>query len=506
MKRLVHLVTHFSWDALIFFLPVTSLPLISRLAGGTDVAPLSAVFLAILALIWLVPKLLRGEGIPTQSTPLLVFFLVALASSLVAFFLPIPSFTNEPIWKNELTSLITLVIGVSFFLVTSLWISDEGKLERFFKIVNFSGGLALLYALIQGVFVVLLNQRPAALGNFQDLISSSQTLFVGRVNGLAFEPSWLAHQLNMFYIPIWLGLSIKKISFHKFKLAGISVENALLAASLVVMFLTKSRIGWLALLAYAAYLFLRLMGQFRQRISQRVIAGQGRVSFSRLRTTLFNIGFWLLLILILMGVVFLAGWVLTKVDPRMADLFDIQRIQQQGILGWAFNLLFAERLIYWISGYSLFAAYPILGVGLGNSGYFMPHLFESIAYASPEILRIFLSGQILPNPKNLWVRLLAETGIAGFSVFVSWLWVEWKTARANERMSTPLAQAVGIMGQIVLVGLILEGFSLDTFALPYYWMTLGVVVAAFRIYSGKMNAVQTQAVTEDGNTLPTGKK
>ncbi|TLN00454.1 hypothetical protein FDZ74_16595, partial [bacterium] len=187
-----------------FFLPVTSLPLLSRVMGGTDVAPLSVVFLAILVLIWLLPYVIRSRGIPIHSIPLIVFVLLALVSSLLAFFLPVPSFQTEALWKNELTNFISLGIGVCFYLVASLWISDEEKLARFFRIVNFSGALALLYSLIQVVFIFILKQTPPALANFQDMISSSRTLFVGRINGLTFEPSWLAHQLNMFYLPLWL--------------------------------------------------------------------------------------------------------------------------------------------------------------------------------------------------------------------------------------------------------------------------------------------------------------
>jgi hypothetical protein len=238
MKRLYLLAAQGSWDALVFFLPLTSLPLLSRVMGGTDVAPLSMVFLAILILIWFLPRFLRGAGVPIQSVPLIIFALAAVVSSLLAFFQVVPSFKNEGLWKNEFSSLVSLGIGVCFYLVASLWISDEAKLKRFFRIVNLSGGLALLYAMVQVIFIVILKKIPPILAEFQDLISASQTLFVGRINGLALEPSWLAHQLNMFYIPIWFGLSIKKISFHKFRIARFSLENLLLAASLIALFLT----------------------------------------------------------------------------------------------------------------------------------------------------------------------------------------------------------------------------------------------------------------------------
>lgn len=496
MKRIVPIATQLSWGLLVFFLPVTSFPWLSKVMGGTDVAPLSAVFLVILVLVWFLPRIFRGGGIPQQSVPLLIFFLLALVSSLLAFFLPIPSFKGEPLWKNELPSIITLGVGVCFYLVISLWISDEAKLTVFFRIVNISGGIALAYTLIQAVFVMVLHRTPEVLIQFQNMVSASHTLFIDRVNGLAFEPSWLAHQLNMFYIPIWLGLSIKKISVHKFRLFKISIENILLAISLIVLFLSFSRIGWLAFLAYFAYLFLRFMDSLRQKVFHKITNQPNKSRSTKFKKILFSIVFWFLFILILQAILIFAGWVLTKLDSRMGELFNIQGMLSWGLLGWTSKLGFAERVSYWIAGFGVFLKYPIFGVGLGNSGFFIPQTMISFSYSLTEILRVFLSNSFLPNPKNLWVRILAETGIVGFSVFISWLWVHWKTARSDEKSSSKLAQAVGITGQIALIGLVFEGFSLDTFALPYYWMTLGLVVAAQRIFTVKSSNSKQEVISQ----------
>jgi hypothetical protein len=40
---------------------------------------------------------------------------------------------------------------------------------------------------------------------------------------------------------------------------------------------------------------------------------------------------------------------------------------------------------------------------------------------------------------------------------------------------------VGLAGMFVLVGLLTEGFSVDTFGLPYYWVALGLVAGACSI-------------------------
>ena len=148
-------------------------------------------------------------------------------------------------------------------------------------------------------------------------------------------------------------------------------------------------------------------------------------------------------LIFLLAILIFVGWIFTKVDRRMQQFLDIQVILDTGLLGWASKLEFAERIVYWIAGFKVFLLYPVFGVGLGNSGFFIPQNLSSFGYSLPEVLRIFLSNTFLPNPKNLWVRILAETGIVGFSVFISWLWVGWKTARTNERSSIPTGAGDG---------------------------------------------------------------
>jgi hypothetical protein len=96
----------------------------------------------------------------------------------------------------------------------------------------------------------------------------------------------------------------------------------------------------------------------------------------------------------------------------------------------------------------------------------------------------------LPNIKSLWVRLLAETGLVGFAFFACWWYVLWQSAAYLRRKyfvsrlregSGHLLSVVGLAGSLVLVGFLIEGFSLDTFALPYYWVSFGLLTAACRL-------------------------
>ena len=193
---------------------------------------------------------------------------------------------------------------------------------------------------------------------------------------------------------------------------------------------------------------------------------------------------WLLLLIILLLLVFAAGLIMRRLDPRMEQLFDVALLKQYGIMGWASRLSFAERITYWQTAFNAYLKHPWFGSGLGVSGYYYPEMIPSFGYQLPETLSVMLYDSFIPNAKNLWVRLLADTGIVGFSVFVAWVVVHWRNAKAVEkRKQSGLFKAMGLAGQLLIIALIVEGFSLDTFGLPYYWIGLGLIVASWRTKS-----------------------
>jgi O-antigen ligase len=87
----------------------------------------------------------------------------------------------------------------------------------------------------------------------------------------------------------------------------------------------------------------------------------------------------------------------------------------------------------------------------------------------------------IPNIKSLWIRLLAETGIVGFSSFLTWCLVVFRSAWSIRLNKSHLFKMVGWFGLFVLIAFIIEGFSTDTFALPYLWLSLGIVSASAAI-------------------------
>lgn len=481
MSKFRETLADISWKLLLVALPITSFPLLSKLFGGTMVAPLSFLPMVLLILIVVLPNFLKRGVLPRQFQPLYVFFLIAIFSIALAFLKEVPSFRTIPIWRNAVEGLVTLLIGFGFYLVTIYCLEDQAQIRSALHWINLGGMVIILAVGLQYLTYEITGAFPQSLRSFQAVVSASGRLYDGRATGLAFEPSWLAHQLNILYIPLWLGFTASNESVYQKRLFGkIPYEAILLAGGIISLFLSFSRIGWISVIVVFTYLLFRLANSVINRHLVRREKTKGK-KYTKKQHFFLKLLLWLLLLIILLLLVFGAGLVMRRLDPRMEQLFNVTLLKQYGIMGWASRLSFAERIIYWQSAFNVFVDYPFFGSGLGVAGYYFPETLPSFGYQLPEILSVLLYDSFIPNAKNLWARLLAETGIVGFSVFVAWVVEHWRNAKAVEkRKQSGLFTAMGLAGQLLIIALIVEGFSLDTFGLPYYWVGLGLIVASWR--------------------------
>jgi hypothetical protein len=449
------------------------------------VAPASIIPLVWLALFWFIFYVIKKGTIPRESVPLLLFVSVAIIASAIAFFLDIPPFKGRDILSEEIGAILTLMIGATFYLITASWLSkSRPRLIFTLKLVNVSGSILLIWALVQAVCIFLFHGKyPDILLEFQQFFST-RSLFLNRITSFAFEPSWLAHQLNLIFLPFWLAATITRWSAFRFRLWRISFENILLAIGMLVLFLS-SRVGTLSFLLVVAflgiyfnvYLAKRLQKWSQQRLArffplfQRVVRGILPVII-----LLTFLGAYVL------GAVILV-YGLSHVDWRLERFFQIKSLLQLKLLLGnvyaLFNYLaFAERFVYWVAGWNVFNLHPLLGVGLGNAGFFFQRALPSYSWSLPEVMDTYYRVSTLPNIKSFWVRLLAETGIVGFSSFLTWFYVLIRSSWVIRLNKNPFFKTIGWCGLFVLIAFVVEGFSIDTFALPYLWVSLGIVSAA----------------------------
>jgi len=487
-KRLGNLTLDIAWAATILLLPITSLPFLSRLAGNTAVAPASLIPFTWIVLFWFAFYVIKKGSLPRESIPFLLFVSIAVIASALAFFLNTPSFKGSSIAGAENSAILTLLIGAAFYLVTAGWLAKSPRRVLFtLRLVNVSGSIMLLWAALQGFYIYLFHGRfPAALMEIQNSIST-HSLYFNRITAFAFEPSWLAQQLNLLFLPFWLAASVTGWSAFRFRLWKISIENILLAIGAIVLFLS-SRVGTLSLFLVLAFLGIYINIQPAEYLQKWTLEHVTR--FPLLFQKILRGVLPVLLLLVFLGIYALAAvivvYALSHLDWRLARFFQITSVTQlkflTGNVYLFFNYLaFAERFVYWVAGWRVFNLNPIFGVGLGNAGFYFQHALPAYSWTLPEVINIYFRISAVPNIKSLWIRLLAETGIVGFSSFLTWFLVMFRSAWSIRINKSHLFKTVGWLGLFVVISFVIEGFSTDTFALPYLWMSLGIVSATAAI-------------------------
>ena len=169
-----------AWGLLAALLPVTSLPLLKPITRSGMVAPASVALLLPVVALWLAPALLRGARLNRAALPLLAFVSAALFSAGLAVFGGPPAWRSFNPLNSSLSALLTLGIGVSFFIATAAWARDDRRLRFLLRVINWSGLAIILWALAQAAFWRLTHTYPGWMEALQSFLSTSG-LFPGRV-------------------------------------------------------------------------------------------------------------------------------------------------------------------------------------------------------------------------------------------------------------------------------------------------------------------------------------
>lgn len=492
------------WAAALICLPVTTFPLFSSLTGAL-VAPLSILPFFLLLLLWVIPLILRKGNLPKETIPLGFFISFAILSCALAYFFFIPGFKGKSIPGQEIRALFTLFVGLTFYLVTSTYVRNVEKLKKTWKYLTIGGIISIAWTGCQAFFI--LNQS----GQFPPWLDQIQSWFVvlspafsakhGRVNGLTYEASWFAHQMVMVYLPLWLAATYHKTSAFKFRLLHFTVENVLLILGLAAFFLSSPRIGLISFFLIVAAYFFRVNLGIHQKLSARISLVkflQHKNAVSQVRySKVFSVAvIFLIYILLIVGVFTLAlqrDWrlsILVNEPPTFKEITGLLTLDQDTLLDLGHRFIFLERMVYWFNGWNIFSHYPIFGVGLGNSGFFFPQFAPAIGWATYEIRNVLFYLPMLPNIKSLWFRLLAETGLCGFSIFLSWLYVLYQSCRFSQRHQDVTLKTFAFAGQLSLLAFIGEGFSIDSFAMPYFWVIAGVIAGIGMLFRQELSRRQ----------------
>ncbi|MGE5252310.1 MAG: O-antigen ligase family protein [Bacteroidota bacterium] len=449
----------FLWAAALLTLPVTSFRWFPFLGDATLVRPLALYPLALLVPA-LVIQWLRGERrFPRSgSIPMLGLFALSLIASaaLGLLFNPVP-LRGQAYAGRAIRALATLIIGLIFFLCAAGMNRDERDM-RFTARWLFAGlGLDLAWIGLQAVTFYTPLLRKEMVTHWQLAFSMRELVRTNRISGLAYEPAWLAGQIATTYLPVLFAavLSGTRLTRRRW------MEPVLLALCTLALLATYSRGGILIALGAAVLTFL-ILGRGLMRRARAWFTGGFRTGW------LLRLGLAGLVLAVLMASVFFLS--------RKNYFRRLWNPSAGGLVEYVVSINAGARSAYASGALAAFDGHPLTGVGPGASGLWIyGHLPDWSLTTVPEIARQLDPGsRLYPNPKNLYVRLLAEAGLIGFVFYFVFLFASF--AEALQFLGGgALWRWLGIAGFFAWAAIALYNVTQDSFATPNIWLIPGML-------------------------------
>lgn len=456
-------ITRFLWGAALFMLPVTSFRYFPFLGDSTYVRPLSLYPIALLLLLLLILVTRGKTSIPRAGAmiPLLGFVLIALAATSLGVLLnPLP-LRGAEYFGRALRAWATLVIGLSFF-IAAVWMNrNEEDLRFSIKWLLAGFVMDILWSGVQALAFYTPLLKKVTVTHWQRTFSMRELVKTNRVSGMAYEPAWLAGQIATIYLP-WLFASLlTRLRVTRFKW----LEITLLGFAGLLLLATFSRGGLLTAVGASALTFLFVGRAELHSVWNWFVSG-----FQRGKNWFLRVGAIIVLMGALVGaVLFLSqkGYI-TRLFITRADSVEDFIIENSA----------GARAAYNFAALGAYEESPIAGVGLGASGFYIyDHLPDWSLTTVPEIARqLNPENRLYPNPKNMYVRLLAETGLIGFFVFVAFLFSVLGDALHVLRSKTTIARYLGTAGLFSWFAIALYNVTQDSFATPNIWINFGILV------------------------------
>jgi hypothetical protein len=451
----------FLWAAALFTLPITSFRYFP-VGEGTLVRPL-ALYPLVLLLPLLIIQWIRCQRPSPWVSGLTLLGLFALftltASSFGSVFEPIP-LRGQTYLGRVIRAWFTLIIGLSFFTSAS-WM-NRSEVDLRFTVKWILAGLCLdiAWSGIQSFTFYTPLLDKVMVTHWQLAFSVRELVRTNRISGMAYEPSWLAGQIATIYMPLLFAALLTKTRFT----SRPWLEPALFVITTLLLFATYSRGGLLITVGVAIFVFLLFGRDLLKNGWSWFISG-------------FRAHTWALFVritLVLAVIAVIAGAVLFL--GRKNYFRRLWETSADTISEYLVDINAGARSAYAIGAMAAFDEYPLAGVGLGASGFYIyQNLPDWTLTTVPEIARQLDPGnKLYPNPKNIYVRLLAETGLIGFVLFLVFQLGVLGDA-LNALRGTGLFRMLGIAGLFAWLAISLYNFTQDSLATPNIWLIPGIL-------------------------------
>lgn len=456
-------ISRFLWGAALFTLPITSFRYFPFLGESTYVRPLSLYPVALLLPLLFLQLWQKNLTFPRSGTltPLLAFVLLVIVSTSLGLLLdPVPMRGFE-YFGRVLRAWITLIIGLAFFLA-AVWMNRSEEDLRFSIQCLLAGFVVdILWSGVQALAFYTPLLKKVTVTHWQRAFSMRELVKTNRVSGMAYEPAWLAGQIATVYLP-WLFASLlTRWRVSRFKW----FELILLGFAGILLLATFSRGGLLTAAGATALTFL-----FLGRAEMRTALAWFSTGFQRGGNWMLRVGVLVLVIGALAGAgLFLSqkGYITRLFNTRADSVEDFIIENSAG-----------ARAAYTFGALGAYDESPITGVGLGASGFYIYDYLPDWALTTvPEIARqLSPENRLYPNPKNMYVRLLAETGLIGFFVFIAFLFSVFGDALRAWQSKTTIGRYLAIAGVFSWFAIAFYNVTQDSFATPNLWINFGVLV------------------------------
>jgi len=327
----------------------------------------------------------------------------------------------------------------------SCWRGGEAVLAFLRAAVYASLVVPLLFAVLEGVAILLPDSGPADLLGALSRLVHAKPEYEARLRSVSGEASWFG---------VWLAFALPWVLSSAFQDGRAAWAVLLLLAASTG--LTFSRTAWaVAFLAGGGFLLSQLW------------LLHSRVVFIKA----IGIGAGVL--------VFGASAALADLERATATLGSVTL--DPAAPHWISN---SSRLGMQVAAVGMAMSHPITGVGLGALGFHFEPFLPSWTFGNPELQEYAadLPGTPWPSVHGLWARLAAETGLIGLALFASaWFFVlrdAWGraalAARVGRRDSCLLWLALFWSG----VGCVVIGLAFDSLRFGGYWLVLSAGWAA----------------------------
>jgi hypothetical protein len=463
------------WGTVLLTLPVTSFRYFPGLGETTYVRPLAFYPLALLLPILLVQFLRKKIRFPWAGGMIALgaFLLAILAASMFGVLHAPLELRGQNYWGRAIRAWATVIIGLSFFVAAAWMNREEDDLK--FSVRWLLAGLVLdiAWSGVQSLAFYTPLLKKVTVTHWQLAFSMRELVKTDRVSGLAYEPAWLAGQIATVYLPWLFAAVLTKTHFSRFKW----LEALLLGLSGLILLATFSRGGLVTAVGAATLTFL-LMGGDSMRAGWRwFLSGfrRGERVLNRWAVAMsLRVGVILLLLAVLVGAFLFLG--------QKGYFARLWNTQADSLADFIIANSAGARAAYNWAGLATYDEHPWMGVGLGASGFYMyDNLPDWSLTTVPEIARqLSPSNRLYPNPKNMYIRVLAETGLFGFAFYLAYLFGLLGDALSFLR-KPGLLRFLGIAGLFSWLAIALYNLAQDSFATPNIWVNLGILVGMTRI-------------------------